>query len=152
MNSSFKLFFLFAFNTCIRSAQIFMAKNGNDSPGNDSFDKPNKPLMKSQEKANFGDVVIFRGGAYKDFSISDIHIIISINSQKNGFSYQTYNQGKVVFDFKLKDAYRKRNGKNIKRVSAFLVWKNTQDIRFKDFDCTRVHFLTYDELVAMKYF
>jgi len=152
MNSSFKLVCLIAFIACIQSAQIFMATNGNDSTGNGSIDKPYKTLMKCQEKANSGDVVNIRGGTYKGFSIADSDTTYNYIHKftKSGITYQAYNQEKVVFDFEFKNTYKKSNGKATKRVTAFLVWKNTQDITFKDFDCTRVPALTYDELVAMK--
>ena len=152
MNSYFKLLCLIAFITCIQSAQIFMATNGNDSTGNGSIDKPYKTLMKCQEIANSGDVVYIRGGTYKDFSIaaSDANYNYIHKFTKSGITYQAYNQEKVVFDFEFKESYKYYDGKPTRRVSAFLVWKNTQDITFKDFDCTRVPALTYDELVAMQ--
>ena len=152
MNSSLKLFCLITFIISIQSAQIFMATNGNDSTGDGSINKPYKTLMKCQEKANSGDTVNIRGGTYKGFSIaaSDNTYNYIHKFTKSGITYQAYNQEKVVFDFEFKDSYKYSNGKASKRVSAFLIWKNTQDITFKDFDCTRVPALTYNELVAMK--
>jgi hypothetical protein len=129
-----------------------MATNGNDSTGDGSIKKPFKTLMKCQEKANAGDIVNIRGGTYKGFTIADTDATYNYIHKftKSGITYQAYNQEKVVFDFEFKDSYKYYKGKPLRRVTAFLVWKNTQDITFKDFDCTRVPALTYKELVAMK--
>ena len=152
MSSSFKLLCLTVLLLSIHSKEIFMATNGNDSTGDGSIKKPFKTLMKCQEKANAGDIVNIRGGTYKGFTIADSDATYNYIHKftKSGITYQAYNQEKVVFDFEFKDSYKYYNGKPLRRVTAFLVWKNTQDITFKDFDCTRVPALTYKELVAMK--
>ena len=70
--------------------------------------------MKSQEKTNSDDFVNFHAKIF----LLQTYIIISINSQKNGFSYQVYNKEIVVFDFEFKDAY-KSNGKSTKKILSF---------------------------------
>ena len=152
MSSSFKLLCFTVLLLSIHSKEIFMATNGNDSTGDGSIKKPYKTLMKCQEKASAGDIVNIRGGTYKGFTIADSDATYNYIHKftKSGITYQAYNQEKVVFDFEFKDSYKYYNGKPLRRVTAFLVWKNTQDITFKDFDCTRVPALTYKELVAMK--
>lgn len=150
--NSFKILCLAILFIYIQSAQIFMATNGNDSTGDGSITKPYKTLMKCQEKANQGDTVYIRGGTYKNFEISSSDNIYNYIHKftKNGITYQAYNSEKVVFDFEFLDKYKLKNGSPTQRVSAFFVAKNTENITFKDFDCTRVPALTYEELVAMK--
>ena len=148
----FKFFFLIVLIASINSASIYMATDGNDSTGDGSIKNPYKTLMKCQEMASSGDTVYIRGGTYKGFSIAASDTIYNYIHKftKSGITYQAYNSEKVVFDFEFKDMYKQTNGVSNRRVSAFFVAKNVKDITFKDFDCTRVPALTYDELVAMK--
>ena len=150
--SYLKLFCILSIVFYIQSAQIFMATNGNDSTGDGSINKPYKTLMKCQEKANSGDTVNIRGGTYKGFNIAASDSIYNYihKFSKSGITYQGYNNEKVVFDFEFASKYKQKDGKATQRVSAFFVAKNTKDITFKDFDCTRVPALTYNELVDMK--
>ena len=152
MVSYFKVFCVLSLIFSIQSAQIFMATNGNDITGDGSIKKPYKSLMKCQEKANYGDTVNIRGGTYKGFNIAASDNIYNYihKFSKSGITYQAYNGEKVVFDFEFAAKYKQKNGKATQRVSAFFVAKNTKDITFKDFDCTRVPALTYNELVAMR--
>ena len=151
MFSYFKLFFLLTLVISIQSAKIFMATNGNDSTGDGSITKPYKTLMKCQEKASSGDTVYIRGGTYTGFDITatDTYYNYIHKFTKSGVTYQGYNNEKVIFDFEYAQKYKLKNGKATQRVSAFMIAKNTKDITFKDFDCTRVPALTYEELVAM---
>jgi hypothetical protein len=135
----------------MESKTIFMATNGDDNKGDGTIKKPYKTLMKCQEKANEGDIVNIRGGTYKNFPIAAQDNIYNYIHKftKNGITYQAYNKEKVVFDFEFASKYKLRNGKPTQRVNAFLIAKNTHDITFKDFDCTRVPVLSYDEVVAL---
>ena len=146
-----RLVLLLALILSIQTAEIYMATNGNDITGDGSFQKPFKTLMKCQEKANYGDSVYIRGGTYKNFPIAYSDNIYNYihKFDKSGITYQAYNNEKVIFDFEFAQKYKMKNGIPTQRVNAFLIAKNTKDITFKDFDCTRVPVLTYDELVEM---
>ena len=150
--SYFKFLYLIGLIISIKSSEIYMAVDGNDNTGDGSKSNPYKTLMKCQQKANSGDTVFIRGGIYTGFSIasSDTTYNYIHRFTKSGITYQAYNREKVVFDFEFDPRYKMNNGIPTKRVSAFFVAKNVKDITFKDFDCTRVPALTYDELVAMK--
>ena len=151
MIESIKISCLLLVVISIQSSTIYMATNGNDSTGDGSITKPYKTLMKCQEKASSGDTVYIRGGTYTGFSItsSDTYYNYIHKFSKSGITYQGYNNEKVIFDFEFNSKYKLNNGKATKRVSAFFVAKNVENITFSDFDVTRVPALTYDELVAM---
>ena len=151
MKSLFKYICLIIILISTKSADIYMATTGNDSTGNGSISNPYKTLMKCQEVANSGDKVIIRGGTYTNFAISDSDANYNyiFKFTKSGITYQGYENEKVVFDFEFNSKYKMNNNKPTKRVAAFHIAKNVQDITFRDFDCTRVPVLTYDEVAAL---
>ena len=81
----------------VKTADIYMATDGNDNSGNGSIDKPYKSLTKCQEVANSGDKVIIRGGTYKDFQISgsDNTYNYIFQFKKSGITYQGYEDEKL---------------------------------------------------------
>ncbi len=151
MQTLFKFLCISVLVLSINSAEIYMATNGNDSTGNGSISKPYKTLMKCQQVANYGDTVMIRGGTYTNFDIadSDSNYNYIFKFTKSGITYQAYQNEKVVFDFQLNKKYKMKNNKATQRVSAFFVAKNVKDITFKDFDCTGVPVLTYNEVAAL---
>ena len=151
MNFSLKLICLLITVLTIKTADIYMATDGNDSSGNGSIDKPYKSLMKCQEVANSGDKVIIRGGTYKNFPISgsDNTYNYIFQFKKSGITYQGYEDEKVIFDFEFNSKYKMYDNKPTKRVSAFYIPKKVKDITFENIDVTRVPVLTYDEVSAL---
>ena len=150
-SSLFKFICLLLTIVAIKSADIYMSTTGNDSSGDGSISKPFKTLMKCQEVANNGDKVIIRGGTYTNFAItdSDANYNYIFKFSKSGITYQGYESEKVVFDFEFSSKYKVKDNKNTQRVTAFYIPKNVKDLTFRDFDCTRVPVLTYNEVAAL---